>query len=197
MREALIDYMESDADKLVLDVRGNPGGFLQSAVSIASYFLPSGKVIVTEEFKDEAMNDVFRSRGRQVQIFEPDELVVLVDGGSASASEILAGALKDHDTATVIGTRTFGKGSVQELVNLDDGSSLKVTVARWLTPSGVSISDGGLEPDIVISRSVEQRLADEDPQKDAAVRFLNGEEVVSETFEDVLTEEEDPETGEE
>jgi carboxyl-terminal processing protease len=110
-------------------------------------------------------------------------LVVLVDGGSASASEILAGALKDHDLATVIGMQTFGKGSVQELVELRDGSSLKVTIARWLTPKGTSISDGGLAPDIMIGRTGEQRLNDEDPQKDAAVRFLNGETVVSDLTE--------------
>lgn len=116
---------------------------MQSAVSIASYFLPAGKVVVKEEFGGTEEDEVFRSRGRQIQIFNPKNLVVLVDNGSASASEILAGALKDHGVATVIGTQTFGKGSVQELVKLDDGSSLKVTVARWLTPNGTSISDGG------------------------------------------------------
>jgi len=110
--------------------------------------------------------------------------VVLVDAGSASASEILAGALMDHSVATIIGVKTFGKGSVQELVKLDDGSSLKVTVARWLTPNGISISDGGLTPNIIIRRTTEQRLAGTDSQKDAAIRFLAGEEVVSETVEE-------------
>jgi carboxyl-terminal processing protease len=188
MQKALREYQSSGATKLVFDVRGNPGGFLQSAVSIASYFLPAGKIVVKEEFGDESKNDVFRSRGQQVQLFTPEDLVVLVDGGSASAAEILAGALQDHGVATVIGAQTFGKGSVQELVNLDGGASLKVTVARWLTPNGTSISNGGLTPDIVIGRTPQQRIADEDPQKDAAVRFLAGEEVVSDTFEDVLTE---------
>tara|TARA_B100000508_G_C11463920_1_gene280557 strand:- start:2092 stop:3429 length:1338 start_codon:yes stop_codon:yes gene_type:complete len=186
MHEALIEYIDSGAGKLVIDVRGNPGGFLQSAVSISSYFLPSGKVVVKEQFSDSSQDDVFRSRGRRVKEFTPDELVVLIDGGSASASEILAGALRDHGVATLIGADTFGKGSVQELVKLDGGASLKVTVARWLTPNGVSISDGGLSPDIVISRTGEQRLAGEDPQKDAAVRFLNGEEVESEKAQDEL-----------
>lgn len=178
--EALYEFSQTDATKLVLDVRGNPGGFLESAVAISSLFVPSGKVIVQESFVDESKNDVFRSRGRQVGTFNPDNLVVLVDGGSASASEILAGALKDHGVATVIGAQTFGKGSVQELVELADGSSLKVTIARWLTPNGTSISSGGLTPDIRIGRTPADRVAGIDPQKDAAVRHLQGEEVASE-----------------
>ena len=194
MVEALNQYLRSGAEKLIIDVRGNPGGFLESAVSIGSFFVPSGKVVVQESFVDTSKNDTFRSRGRQVGSFTPQNLVVLVDGGSASASEILAGALKDHGIATVIGTQTFGKGSVQELVELDDGSSLKVTIARWLTPNGTSISDGGLTPDIIISRTGQQRLADVDPQKDAAVSFLNGKDVVSESLEDDLMI--DAETGE-
>ncbi len=188
MIEGLNEYLQSDATKLVIDVRGNPGGFLESAVSIGSFFVPSGKVIVQESFVDETKNDTFRSRGRQVGVFTPENLVVLVDGGSASASEILAGALKDHGLATVIGTQTFGKGSVQELVELSDGSSLKVTIARWLTPNGTSISDGGLTPDIVINRTGQQRLDEIDPQKDAAIAFLNGETVVSESLEEGLLE---------
>jgi carboxyl-terminal processing protease len=188
MNQALKQYVESDAESLVIDLRGNPGGFLQGAVAIAGYFLPAGKIVVTEEFGDSSLNDVFRSRGNQIQIFNKENLVVLVDNGSASASEILAGALKDHEVATVIGSQTFGKGSVQELVKLDNGSSLKVTVARWLTPNGVSISQGGLTPDLVISRTPAHRLLEEDPQKDAAVDFLQGKEVVSETFEDKLAE---------
>jgi len=185
---ALQEYLSSDATKLIVDVRGNPGGFLQSAVNIASYFLPGGKVVVSEEFSDASQNDVFRSRGRQVQNFTPENLVVLVDGGSASASEILAGALQDHGVATIIGAQTFGKGSVQELVPVKDGSSLKVTVARWLTPNGTSISKEGLTPDILIARTPQQRVADEDPQKEAALRFLAGEEVVSESFEEQVGE---------
>lgn len=188
VRDALLEYIESDAKSLIIDVRGNPGGFLQSAVSIASYFLPAGKVVVQEQFSDRTQDDIFRSRGRQIQQFTPEDLVVLTDGGSASAAEILAGALHDHGVATLIGTDTFGKGSVQELVKLEGGSSLKVTVARWLTPNGISISDGGLTPDITISRTIEQRAAGEDPQKDAAVRFLQGEEVVSESETESLTE---------
>lgn len=196
MTEALEEYLKSDTEKLIIDLRGNPGGYLESSVMIASYFLPTGKVVVKESFGDSSKDDVFRSRGNQIQIFTPDNLVVLVDGGSASASEILAGALQDHDTATVIGAQTFGKGSVQELVDLDDGSSLKVTVARWLTPKGTSISDGGLTPDIIISRTIADRLANKDPQKDAALKFLNGEEVLSELTEEEKDGDNNEETGE-
>lgn len=182
-QEALKAYLKSGSKKLIIDLRGNPGGYLQSAVSIASYFLPAGKVVVKEQFGDSSRDDVFRSYGRQIQVFNPDNLVVLIDKGSASASEILAGALKDHGVATIIGNQSFGKGSVQELLNLDDGSSLKVTVARWLTPAGVSISDGGLSPNIVVSITPENRAAGVDAQREAAIKFLNGEEVVSEIAE--------------
>jgi carboxyl-terminal processing protease len=186
MQEAMEAYKNSGANKLILDLRGNPGGFMQSAVDIASFFMPAGKVVVREQAGLGGEDKVFRTRTRQVQEFTPQNLVVLVDGGSASASEILAGALKDHGVATVIGDQTFGKGSVQELDELGDGSSLKVTIARWLTPNGVSISDGGLTPDIHIKRTPAHREAGQDPQRDAALRFMAGEAVVSESFTDTL-----------
>jgi carboxyl-terminal processing protease len=181
VREALNEYTNKGFKKLILDLRGNPGGYLESAVAIAGYFLPAGKVVVKEQFRDSEQDEVLRSRGRLIQEFNPQNLVVLVDSGSASASEILAGALKDHGLATIIGTQTFGKGSVQELVNIESGSSLKVTVARWLTPNGTSISEGGLEPNIFISRTLEDRKAEVDPQRDAGLDFLAGKTVVSES----------------
>jgi len=186
VREAFKEYLNSGAKKLIFDLRGNPGGFLQGAVGIASYFLPAGKVVVKESFSDSSKDQVLRSRGNRIGNFNPKNTVVLIDGGSASASEILAGALQDHKAATLIGTKSFGKGSVQELVELEDGSSLKVTIARWLTPNGTSISKTGLTPDIIINRTPQQRLAGEDPQKEAAIRFLHGEKVESETLEDKL-----------
>ncbi len=172
MQKALREYVKSGKSKLVLDLRGNPGGYLQSAVSIASYFLPIGKTVVRESYGAEKEEDVYRSSGKELGTHAPKKFVVLVDGGSASASEILAGALQEHKVATIIGAQTFGKGSVQELVTLDDGSSLKVTVARWLTPNGISISLAGLTPDIVVERTPEDRTAEKDPQLDAALDFL-------------------------
>lgn len=172
MQRALREFVQSDAEKLVLDLRGNPGGYLQSAVNIASYFLPMGKTVVRESFGDGTKEDVYRSSGRELGRAAPKQVVVLVDGGSASASEILAGALKEHGVATLIGTQTFGKGSVQELIELEHGSALKVTVARWLTPNGTSISEGGLTPDMVVERTMEDRAENRDPQLDAALEFL-------------------------
>ncbi len=180
MQDALREFLASDSKSLILDLRGNPGGYLQSAVSIAGYFLPTGKVVVRESFRDNDEEKLYRSQGRKVRDFTPENLVVLVDGGSASASEILAGALGEHDVATIIGVNTFGKGSVQELVQLDNSSSVKITIARWLTPNGTSISNGGLTPDILISRTPEDRINEVDPQQDAALKLLRGEEVVSE-----------------
>ena len=173
MQNALRSYVRSGSNKLILDLRGNPGGYLQSAVGIASYFLPLGKTVVRENFGDNFDEEVYRSSGRQLGKFNPEKFVVLVDGGSASASEILAGALQEHGAAKIIGSQTFGKGSVQELVELDDNSSLKVTIARWLTPNGISISEGGLTPDMVIERTPEDRVNEIDPQLEAAINFLN------------------------
>ncbi len=172
IQNALREFVKSGKKKLVLDLRGNPGGYLQSAVGIGSYFLPMGKTIVRESFGGDTGEEVYRSSGRELGSSAPEKLVVLVDGGSASASEILAGALQEHKVATIIGEQTFGKGSVQELVSLDDGASLKVTVARWLTPNGVSISEGGLTPDIVVERTMDDRTNNKDPQLDAAIEFL-------------------------
>jgi carboxyl-terminal processing protease len=153
-RSALREFVSLKKNKLILDLRGNPGGFLEASVDIASWFLPTGKPIVREKFNNLEEEKVFRSKGYNI-FNENLKMVVLVDGGSASASEILAGALKEHKIATIVGTNTFGKGSVQELLKITKNTSLKVTIAQWLTPEGKSISDGGLEPDIVVDESPE------------------------------------------
>ncbi len=180
MVEAIEDFRKSGADKLVLDLRGNPGGYLQGAVSIAGFFLPSGKVAVRERHGEDGQERLYRTQGRLIEGLTTKNFVVLVDNGSASASEILAGALKEHGVATVIGVNTYGKGSVQELIDMPDGSALKVTIARWFTPNGVSISEGGLAPNITIKRTPQQRLDKIDPQKEAALLFLAGKTVASE-----------------
>ena len=132
---------------MIIDLRGNPGGYLDASVAMASYFLQEGQVVVSEkQGKNEAVVN-HRSQGL-AGVPTGTKVVVLVDGGSASASEILAGALKDQGVATIVGEKTFGKGSVQELVNFSDGSSLKVTIAKWFTPNGVNISEGGIKPDV-------------------------------------------------
>lgn len=167
---ALTAFRDSGSKKLIIDVRGDPGGYLESAASIASHFLDKNEPIVTEDYAGKRENSVHRSTGSG-GVPAGTKVVVLINGGSASASEILAGALQDSKIATLIGSQSFGKGSVQELVDIS-GGSLKVTVARWLTPSGRSISQGGLTPDIVVERTREDFLAGRDPQRDRAIEFL-------------------------
>jgi carboxyl-terminal processing protease len=133
----------------VVDLRGNAGGFLQAAVEISSHFIDEGEVIVREHYGDKREPRVQRSQGYGT-IPDTTDVAVLVNGGSASAAEIMAGALRDQGVAKLVGSQTFGKGSVQELVDLTDKTALKVTVARWLTPNGNSISEGGLTPDVEV-----------------------------------------------
>lgn len=148
-KSALEKFKSSGKKKLILDLRGNPGGYLDAAVDISSWFLPAGKVIVSEDFGTDQDAKVFRSKG--YDIFKDDlEMVILINNGSASASEIVAGALQEHGIATLVGEQSYGKGSVQELVDITKDTALKVTVARWLTPEGKSISNGGLTPDTVV-----------------------------------------------
>lgn len=169
--KALAEFRASGSDKLIVDLRSNPGGYLESAVTIASYFLPKGAEIVTEDYKGKQDNVVHRSRGIG-GVPENTKVAILMDQGSASASEILAGALQDGKRATLVGMQSFGKGSVQELVDVG-GGALKVTIARWLTPSGRSISEAGLTPDIKVEYTKEDREAERDPQKARAIEFLN------------------------
>ncbi|MDB5195380.1 MAG: Carboxyl-terminal processing protease [Parcubacteria group bacterium] len=168
--KAFKEFQASGSKKLILDLRGDPGGYLDQATLIAGYFLPKGQTVVTEDYKGKQENIVHKSPG-QGGLPAGTQIAVLIDQGSASASEILAGALQDTHTATLIGTRSFGKGSVQELIDVD-GGSLKITVARWLTPNGRSISDGGLTADIKADRTAADAAAGKDPQKDRAVQFL-------------------------
>ena len=171
-RQALREFFESGLTKLVFDLRGNPGGYLEAAVDIASYFLPVGEPVVTEDFSGGQSNTVHRSIGYNVFANKKLSMAILVDEGSASASEILAGALQQHGKAVLIGERTFGKGSGQQLFDLGGGAQLKITVARWLTPNGFSISDGGLKPDIEVARTPEDSKKGLDPQFDHALSWL-------------------------
>lgn len=170
-RNALREFILSKSDKLILDLRGNPGGYLEAAIDMASWFLPSSKVVVREDFAGHQEQKVYRSRG--YDIFNDNlKMVILVDQGSASASEILAGALKEHGKAVLVGETTFGKGSVQELVDLTSDTSLKITVARWLTPNGVSISEKGVEPDYKIPYTAADKAAGKDPALAKAIELL-------------------------
>jgi len=169
-RGALRDFVSSGKAKLVIDLRGNPGGYLDAAVDMASYFLPLGKTIVTEDFGVKADPIVYRSKGYGL-FNENLKLSILIDKGSASASEILAGALQDNKIAKLVGTTSFGKGSVQELLNVTRDTSLKVTVAKWLTPNGTSISDQGLTPDYVVDNT-KNNPKNADLQEQKAIEIL-------------------------
>ena len=178
-QKAVQEILKSGAEGLILDLRNNPGGLLDSAINIAGWFLDENQIVTIEAFRDGSKNE-FRSSGNGSLKIYPT--VVLINGGSASASEILAGALRDNKGIRLVGEKTFGKGSVQELEKFKDGSSLKVTIAKWLTPNGISISDKGIEPDIEVELPLEEIKNDEfdfelgtevkDPQLDKALELL-------------------------
>ena len=170
-RGALREFVESGSDKLVLDLRNNPGGYLEVALDMASWFLPTGKLVVAEDFGGKKEDKEYRSKGYDI-FTDKLKFVILVNEGSASASEILAGALREHNKAVLVGQKTFGKGSVQELVSVTSDTSLKITVAHWLTPLGNSISNGGLIPDIEVKLNKENTKDEKDPTMEAAVKYL-------------------------
>jgi carboxyl-terminal processing protease len=176
-KTAIQEFASSNSNKLIIDIRGNPGGYLGSAVDMSSYFIPSGKVVVSQDYGEKKKIEQLRSLGYDLLKNKNAKIVVLVDGGSASASEIVAGALQDYKVATIMGEKTFGKGSVQEYIKITAKTGLKVTIARWLTPSGNSISVSGLMPDIEVkkatSTTMEQITKRTDNQYLKAVEFLN------------------------
>ncbi|KKS24461.1 MAG: Carboxyl-terminal protease [Candidatus Nomurabacteria bacterium GW2011_GWC2_41_8] len=170
-RNAMKQFVESGSVRLLLDLRGNPGGYLDSAVDMASWFLKGGKIIVTEDYGNNKAPEIFRSRGYDI-FNDKLKFVILIDSGSASASEILAGALQNHGRAKLVGSQSFGKGSVQEVVDITSDTILKITVAKWLTPDGTSISEKGLTPDYPAEITQKDLDAKKDPQMDKAVELL-------------------------
>ena len=170
-RGALREFIASGNERLIIDLRGNPGGYLEAAVDMASWFLPSGKVIVTEDYAGHSQQIIHRSRGYNI-FTDKLKMVILVDKGSASASEILADALRYYGKAKLVGIPTFGKGSVQELVEITSETSLKITIARWLPPSGVQIPDTGIVPEVEVKITEEDVKAGKDPQLDKALELV-------------------------
>lgn len=168
MHAAFLNFNKSGKKNLIIDLRGNPGGYLESAIAIASEILPQGFTVVTEDFGTDKKQTPHRSRGYST-IKDDTKIVVLIDGGSASASEILAGALKDANRATLIGEKSFGKGSVQELIPVTKDTSVKITIAKWLTPNGSSISEKGIMPHIEIKN---KNLIKNDPNDPVIKRAL-------------------------
>lgn len=168
--EAVIEILRSPAKKIILDLRNNPGGYLEVAQDIAGWFLERGQIVAIEDFGGEEEQKLYKSQGSSRLLEYPT--VVLINKGSASGSEILAGALKDNRDIKLIGETSFGKGSVQELEKLKGGSSLKITVAKWLTPKGEFITDKGLEPDVKIEMTEEDYEKELDPQLDKAIEVI-------------------------
>ena len=171
-RDAMKKFIASRNTKLLLDLRGNPGGYLDAAVDISSWFLPEGKTVVTEDYGNNTKPNIYRSKGYNI-LSDQLKFVILIDGGSASASEIVSGAMQDQGRAKLIGTQSYGKGSVQEVVNVTPNTIMKITVAKWLTPNGTSISLKGLTPDYKVDITQKDMEAKKDPQLDKAVELLN------------------------
>ena len=166
--EAVKEVLAKNPKGLILDLRNNPGGYLDTAVDVSSKWVEEGNIVI-EEFGDERKVE-HKALGNAP--LADMKTIVLVNQGSASASEIVAGALKDYKKAILVGEKTFGKGSVQVLRDLSDGSVVKITAAKWLTPSGSYIHEQGIEPDIVVERTLEDRAAQKDPQRDRAIQEI-------------------------
>lgn len=164
-KTALNNALKTNPRGLIIDLRGNPGGLLSSAIDIASHFLPKDTVIVKEDFGGKKSNINHVSYGYGT-VSKSLPVVLLVDGGSASAAEILAGALSENDRAKLVGTTTFGKGSVQELMSVGNGSAVKITVAQWLTPDNHQISKKGIAPDVEV-KLTEEELKNRDRKTDS------------------------------
>ena len=186
MQKAIEDLSSQQASGFVLDLRGNPGGLLFSSVEIARLWMQKGEIVHTIDRT--GGNDKFSANGKALTDLP---LVVLVDGYSASASEILAGALKENKRAKVVGSQTYGKGTVQSVHGLADGSGLAVTIARYYPPSGLDINKKGIAPDIKVDLNMQQQASlridpdllgtQSDPQYSRAVGILNGESPTSNT----------------
>lgn len=169
-KKAVIEILDSPSQKIILDLRNNPGGYLEVARDIAGWFLEDGEIVVIEDFGQGKEQKEYLAEGSG--IFGGYPMVVLINQGSASGSEILAGALRDNRGILLIGEKSFGKGSVQELEKLKEGSSLKITIARWLTPKGELITDVGLAPDIEVEMTEEDYVEERDPQLDKAIEEI-------------------------
>lgn len=170
--QALFEQAENDVlthnvQGIIVDLRNNPGGYLQTAVDVASAWVKEGDLVVSEAHSDGTKIDY---KGEGNPRLGGIQTVVLINGGTASAAEILSGALHDHGLAKLLGEKSFGKGSVQELDDLPGGSAIKVTIAKWITPDGVNLNHNGLNPDIPVTMTQDDVTAGKDPQMDAALQ---------------------------
>ncbi len=170
-KEAALEILAGPVEKIILDLRSNPGGYLHVAKDIANWFLEEGDIVLIEEFGVEGTREEYKASENGKLLAYP--VLVLINQGTASGAEILAGALRDNRGIKLIGENSFGKGSVQELIDLSDGSKLKITVANWLTPNGVLISEQGLEPDIKVEMTEEDYKQERDLQLNKAIEVMD------------------------
>jgi carboxyl-terminal processing protease len=170
--KALQNAVDANAKGIVLDLRGDPGGYLQVAVDISGYFLKPGSPVVKEVGRTVPEQDYTASGNGALDTMP---MAILIDGGSASAAEILSGALNDDRNVPLVGARSFGKGTVQTLEDLPDGSSLKITVAHWVLPSGRILDHDGLLPNYPVAITDAQIAAGKDPQLDEALKIVTDE----------------------
>lgn len=169
-KKVALEILQSNAKNIIIDLRDNPGGYLEVAQNIAGWFLPTGKTVTIEDFGKAKEQQIYKTQGGAQLLNYP--VVILMNQGSASASEILAGTLRDNRNIKLIGTKSFGKGSVQQVVTLPDSSFLKITIAKWLTPKGSSIAEVGLSPDIKVELTEKDTEQNKDPQLDKALEIV-------------------------
>ncbi len=173
IRNKIKNFKKKKINKYILDLRNNPGGLLSQAVKISDFFLDNGEIVSTKSRKSSENRKYFAQKG---DIIDGETLIVLINNGSASASEIVAGALKDHKRAIVIGENSYGKGSVQSIIPLKNKGAIRLTISKYYLPSGKSISGTGITPDIEVAESTDEfRIGTEtDNQLDFAITLLNG-----------------------
>lgn len=170
LAKRVAEKLKADGVKsIILDLRDNGGGELEQTPDVAGLWLSKGDVVVTVK-KRSKIDQELKTTG--TPILEGMKTIVLTNGATASASEIVAGALKDHGAATILGEKTFGKGSVQQVINLDGGRELKITIAKWYTPNDRNINEKGIEPDIKVELTKDDANSDSDPQMDEALKRL-------------------------
>lgn len=168
--KAAHDFKSKGVKGVILDLRGNPGGLLTAAVDVSSLWLPKNATVLQEKRSSVVVSTEFATGNN---VLQGVPTAVLIDAGSASASEITAGALKDNKVATLYGVKSFGKGSVQQIKQLQSGGELKVTIARWYRPNGENIDKKGISPDHEVKMTEDDFKNKRDPQKDAAINFIN------------------------
>lgn len=169
-QQAANEFKDKGVKGVILDLRGNPGGLVDAATAVSSLWLPEGKMIMQERRGTQAVSTELANGNN---ILSGMKTVVLIDGGSASASEITAGALHDNKVATIIGEKSFGKGVVQQIIPLSGDAEMKVTIASWYRPNGQNINKKGITPDQTVKMTNDDYTQGKDPQKDTAVEFLN------------------------